>query len=379
MRICYLADATSTHTQRWVGFFASQGHEVHLVSALPSSHVGAGVIYHQLPATNNELLLTRRLPRIRGFENLWRTRRQIRALIGSIQPDLVHAHFISTYGKLAYLAGRKPYIVTAWGTDIYGFHNLRCVDRILTRQCLRRADLVTCDSQDLKRAIVALGVQGARVQVVHHGVDTELFRPLVHRHELRATLGIADHEWVLLSPRSLKPLYNIEIIVKAFFRVCAAVPDSRLVIKDYYGDPAYRESVFALVRGLGLERRVTFAGYGPYEDMARWYNVADIVVSLATTDSAPMSVLEAMACGAIVVASDLASLRDYVANGEDGFLVDPRDEKVVAEKIIEALLKWHGVDASRSTRNRRVVIQKADYGTHMRRMQCLCANLLGAN
>src|SRR5205823_5215536 len=110
-------------------------------------------------------------------------------------------------------------------------------------------------------------------------------------------------------------------------------PTARLVVKDYYGLPEYRSAVEKLVAELGLAERVRFFDRVPYDAMVKFYNAADAVVSLATTDSAPMSVLEALACGAVVVATDLPSIRDWIEDGVNGYLAPPQDADAVAAQI----------------------------------------------
>src|SRR3954468_12821375 len=101
MRLCLLADAASIHTRRWAEYFAGRGHEVHLLSMRAAFY--AGVKIHQM-----------RPPLGRGgyFLAALVARRVVRALA----PDLVHAHYASSYGLWGALADYHPLILSVWGS-----------------------------------------------------------------------------------------------------------------------------------------------------------------------------------------------------------------------------------------------------------------------
>jgi glycosyltransferase involved in cell wall biosynthesis len=250
--------------------------------------------------------------------------------------------------------------------------------RTLSRWTLRSADLVTCDSADLKRAAVALGAPEAKTSVIHFGVDTERFRPDAARARLRDELGLGGGGPVIVSPRALRSHYSIETIIRSTAILRPAFPNVRLLVKDYLADPDYRASMDALVRALGLKSNVTIVGPIPYADMAKLYNVADVVVSLARTDSSPLSMLEAMACGVPIVATDIASMREWIVDGVNGHLASPDDPAEVARKL-EAALRLDPETRERWARtNRAAVEHRADQKKNMSAMESLYRGLLGS-
>lgn len=111
MRICYIADAASIHTQRWVNFFARRGHEIHLISPNIGDSYVEGVRFHLLSKTMSSL------PPIRYLSLLPRMLR-VRRLLKMIQPDVVDAHYIAGNGYLGVASGFHPIVLTAWGSDI---------------------------------------------------------------------------------------------------------------------------------------------------------------------------------------------------------------------------------------------------------------------
>jgi glycosyltransferase involved in cell wall biosynthesis len=180
------------------------------------------------------------------------------------------------------------------------------------------------DSQALMDALVKLGAKNC--VLVNWGVDLATFRPADNgeRAALRRELGLGDGP-VVLSPRSLMPVYNPRTIVGAWADVAAERPDVQLVLKHM---GVVRETLGELPYG----ERVHVVGHVDYERMAAYYRVADVCVSIASSDSAPRSVFEARACGAPCVLSDLPWVHEQIADGREAVVV-PIDRAAVANGI----------------------------------------------
>ena len=128
---------------------------------------------------------------------------------------------------------------------------------------------------------------------------------------------------MILSPRSLTPVYNPDTILAAFDLLAEALPDAQLVLKHMGEGTADLER-------LAARERVHVVGHVPYERMAWYYQAADVCVSIPSSDSSPRSVWEAMACGCPVVVSDLPWVRELIAPERDALVVPieaPRRER----------------------------------------------------
>ncbi|MEX0833655.1 MAG: glycosyltransferase [Actinomycetota bacterium] len=377
MRILYFADASSVHTVRWTGFFAAGGHDVHIASWQPPSRAESGVTYHDLRAFAGSAVLGR-VPKLRAIEWLPRMRRAARQLSLQVAPELVHGHYVRGYGHLALLSGRQPLMVTAWGLDLYGYRSQGPMSRLLTRRTLARADLTTCDSVDLANVAVTLGAPLSRVRVIQFGVDTALFRPGRSTTDLRRDLDLAPSDPVVLSPRSIGPGYCTDSVVRAFSEIRAGFPAAKLVLMDYPSEQSDTRSVRELIEELRLQDSVRFSGQRPYSDLPEFYCLADAVVSLkATPDSSPVSVLEAMACGRPVVASDHPGVREWIRPGENGYLADPADPQAIASQLGAALSLDEGTVTAWGLRNRRDIERRADHDRNMAEVERLYDDLVG--
>lgn len=246
--------------------------------------------------------------------------RWARRVMKDVRPDVVHAHWLCGYGAFAALAGVKPLLVMAWGSDI--LRASRAHD-IANRIALRRATVAVALSQQIADRMVALGCRPDKIVQLTLGADTERFAPLPDgRQGARERLGLGSKR-VVLGPRSLFPVYNPRTVVDAFEQVAETVSDIELVLLH-----------------LGIENpdigplseRVRLVGMVPYEQMPDYYRAADVSVSVPSSDGSPRTVWEAMACGSPLVLSDLPWLRGVVEPERDALVV-PIEVDAVAGAI----------------------------------------------
>jgi glycosyltransferase involved in cell wall biosynthesis len=249
--------------------------------------------------------------------------RWIRRLIREERPDVVHAHWLPGFAFCAALAGARPLVAMAWGSDVL---RARPLQRLANRVAIRRSTMVMADSQALIDAVVELGAKERQCALVSWGVDLSLFRPATpdEKAELRRELGLREC-MVVLGPRSLMPVYNPRTLVEAWSRLAGERDDVQLVLKHMgvRGDG---------VANLPFADRVHVVGHVEYERMAQYYRVADVCVSIPSSDSAPRSVFEAMACGVPCVLSDLPWVHEQLRHERDALVV-PIEASAVAAAI----------------------------------------------
>jgi L-malate glycosyltransferase len=253
--------------------------------------------------------------------------RWIRALLRELRPDVVHAHWLCGFACFAALAGAEPLVAMAWGSDVLRADRLK---RLANRIALRRAKLAMADSQALVNAMADLGGGRAEMRLMSWGVDLDHFRPPEHgRAAVRAALGLPEGR-IVLSPRSLMPLYNPRVIVDAFELLADDLPDLQLVLKHMGTD-------HPSVGPLRHPQRVHVVGHVPYERMVEWYQAADVCVSVASSDSSPRSVWEAIASGTPCVVSDLPWVHELIEHERDALVVaiDPVPVAAAIRSLLE--------------------------------------------
>jgi glycosyltransferase involved in cell wall biosynthesis len=350
LKLCFIGWGNHVHMERWAGYFASKGHNISVLSFNGIGHYPPTVRQHVLHFAG-------RRPALSNAE--------IRFLLWRFRPDLVHVHW-AHFAVAAARAWSGPLAVTAWGSDIYRREQFADEQWLALSRALSRANLLTCGSEDLARVMTQrCGLAEGSVQVVQWGVDVERFTS--GKSKLAAELGIADRP-VVLSVRNFTPIYNQETIVEAFAIARKSVPTAFLLMKNYEGDPAYLRSIRERIRALGLEQDCRIIDSVPYEMMADVYRAASVTVSIPLSDATSISLLEAMACGSLPLMSDLPSIREWIVDGENGYLVSPTDAEAVAHRMIQGLTD-EAFRTRSALKNRQMVIERASQAVHMQRCE----------
>jgi glycosyltransferase involved in cell wall biosynthesis len=177
-------------------------------------------------------------------------------------------------------------------------------------------------------------------RVVHNGVDGGRFAPR-DGAEARKELGLAPDEPVVGMFASFKPQKNHQLLLRAAVDVLRAVPRAKFLFvgdelyKGMSDSVAFKKSVLALVDELALRDKCVFVGNRA--DVERLYCACDCTVLPSLFEGTPNVVLESMACGVPVVATDVSDNAYVVREGETGFLVPLDDPPAMARRIVTLL------------------------------------------
>ena len=342
LRLCVLGDLESIHTRRWLQPFIARGHEVHVVSYYHPNVAPQGVHLHVLDnrpqgATATEAASSQRAskvpPNLLRIANALRYRRRgLVRILREIKPDVLHAHYVVEYGFFAASAGFHPLVVSAWGSDILIAANASRLARMITRYTLRRADLVTSNNEHMSESIRAMGFPAECVATIVFGTDAFfLERAEASVNRLPSQAGPPT----IISTRSLdSPLYNIDVVLRAVATLVSRFPDLQLLVA---GTGRLRPKLEALARDLGLDKNVQFLGWLDSPALRDAFARSHVYVSVPDSDATSVSTLSAMAAGCFPVLSDLATQREWVEDGVNGFLMPPRDVRALAQRLGEAV------------------------------------------
>jgi len=351
MRLCFVGDPRSVHTQRWVKWFAAH-HDVGIACTSVDNSLSDFRVC-TLPGS--------------GGPPGWRLGTSVLALRRALRrhaPDILHAHFINEAGWFAAAAASRPLIITAWGSDIYRAPTESHLARRLNPWAVRAADCVTCDSRDQARVLRSWGTPANNIAIVGWGVDHSTFHPGVDGTSLRARLRIPTSAHVLLSPRQWLPNSNIATVIEAHALLAENV---FLVLKRLSQcERGAGSTVEGAIAASPARNRIRVVDEIPECDLPALYAAADVVISLCTSDGTPVSVLEAMALGRPVVALSIPSLAEWLSE-PGGRLVETLQTAEVADAV-------SGFLADKATRQRAalhnlsIVTARADRDAEMTRM-----------
>ena len=368
MRICFLAGPGSIHTRRWVSWFAQKGHDVHIV--FPESIFSP----YSIKVGGTSLHPFKTMPIISPTSHLflqpldhWR----VRHIIRRIKPDILHAHYLINYGFRAACSGFHPLVLTAWGSDVLVQAKRSNISRWEVNFALKRADMVTCDGEHIIGELVKLGAGREKIKLIYFGIDTRKFSPRPRGENLRKELAIFDSP-VIISLRSLKPIYDVESLIKAIPSVLKGIPSAKFIIA---GDGEQRKDLENLGVSLGISGSIRFVGFVENDELPQYLASADIYVSTSLSDTVAVSTAEAMACGLPVVITDFGDNRKWVEDGVNGFVVPLRNPEALASKIIY-LLQNEEKGRKFGQANRQTIEQRMNQEKEMGRMEKLYNELI---
>jgi len=356
LKVCYLANGQSVHTQKWVRYFADRGYNVHLVTFNETRRI-EGVKVRNLRYFSKWAYPSRII--------------EVKRAVKEIDPDVLHAHYVSHYGMYGALSGLRPFVVSAWGSDVLIEPEKSRIKKFVVKYVLRKADVITCDAEHMREAMRRLGAVSEKVNLINYGVDTRKFTPSGKNEKLMAELGIYASPAVI-SLRNLEPLYDVESLINSIPLVLKEIPESKFVIA---GRGSEENRLKELVRSLGVSENTLFVGFIPNDELPRYLTSIDVYVSTALSDAGlSAATAEAMACGLPVVITDVADNRKWVEDGVNGFLVPTKDPKSLAERIIY-LLKNEGIMRKFGKINRRIIEERNDYYKEMKKMESIYEGL----
>ncbi len=332
--ICFLGDARAADifTLRWAKFFSRRGHKVHLFSYFPfdrkedNENIELHLIKKVFPAGKWFL---------NTFINFPVALMKIKKEIKKIKPDIVHAHCVTSYGKLAAFTGFHPLVVTAWGSDILINPYQNLITKLATKKSLKNADLLTCDAKHMKKAMVGLGAEVSKIKIINFGIDTKKFSPGPKSKKLRQELGLKPGDMIVISLRGLEPIYDVETLIKAVPIVLQKNKKARFLI---LGSGSQEKKLKDLSSELGIAEKVKFSGWVSNDKLPDFLRTSDVYVSTSLSDGGiASSTAEAMACGLPVVVTDSGENKKWIKDGKNGFIVSVKNPIALAERVIYLL------------------------------------------
>lgn len=262
---------------------------------------------------------------------LWRARGEY---------DLIHAHGLDSVAQAAVIAGtlaRKPVIAQALCGGVSGDISqlARSWMRGLRRRLLLRADRYIALSDQIRLEMRGCGVDERRIVSLPNGVDLDVFHPFSgNRHALRRQLGLSGEDKVVTFVGRLHSQKRADLLILAFHRIRASVPEVRLVI---VGDGSLRSELERLSVALGLADAVVFVGIR--QNVVPYLQASDLFVLPSEAEGMSNALLEAMACEVPVIVSDCDANRGLVNEGIDGILFPRGSDECLAQKMETLLLE----------------------------------------
>jgi len=325
-----------------------------------------------------------------------------------LRPDITNVQGVDIRAACCAAAGIHPLVLTCWGADINDLFESNSSDegyqnrlasligasyyvtkdkhRALNRykrqiaKALRHADLITAVTREILSRCEQLAGRTLPSQLFRFGVDFNLFHEGYCEQGLiwRRKLGIAEKARVLLSVRTIQPLFGHDYILDAFAQVVAdrQMPETVLVFQQKYSFPQELNRLRAKMKELSLEARVFWLpDVIPPDELPFQYAMADVVINYPLQDGFPVSLLEAAACKRPIISSNLAA---YENSFDDSlFLVPPANTGALAAAIKRVLLEGEVEVGNRVEQAFVIARQIGDQGNNFQSLVGMFSSVIG--
>jgi len=253
-------------------------------------------------------------------------------------PDIVHIHGTASEGLLGVSLKKKygkPTLITTYGEDITRYSK-QIPLKYLTKQSLKNAGAIICQSKFLKNEIRGIGISDKKFFIIPMGVNTEDFKPR-DKNKARQPLNLPKNKKIILFTGHLVTRKGVEYLIRSVKTVLKKDKD---VLCCIIGKGNLENSLKKLTLELNLDGHVRFLGEKSSKDVAKYMNACDIFVLPSLNEGLPVVLCEALACGKPVVATNVAGTPELVTK-DVGLLVKPKNVNDLAKKITLALnKKW---------------------------------------
>ena len=250
----------------------------------------------------------------------------LREVIKQIQPDLIHTGPIQTCAFIAVLTGFRPILTMSWGFDLMKDDTRNRWWGWVTRYTLRRSTFFASDAEVTRNKAVAYGMNPERTVVFPWGVDLNHFSP--------SPVEQASKGFTLFCNRSWEPNYGVDVVARAFVKVAEQRDDVSLMLLAGGSQGAMIRDILI---GAGVMDRVAFPGFITFNDLPRFYHIADLYISASHVDGSSVSLMEALACGLPCIVSDIPANKEWVTDGVNGWVFPDGDGDELANTILKAI------------------------------------------
>ena len=318
LKILLLADASNVHTQKWATFFRNEKFEVHIISLLPAEIDDVKI--HLLKSTT--YAKRKNNMQYNKIAVLFDVMPQIKKLLKIIKPDILHAHFASSYGLFAALSNYKPFFLSVWGFDTITFPERSFIHRSIIKYTLKKADKIFTTSEFLAEKTARY--TNKKQIITPFGVDIDTFKPDV---------TLKSNKFIFGTVKALEDKYGIDYLIKAVSLIKDKLENWELWIA---GSGSKKDELIELTKSLNIAENVKFLGRVPHDEIPQLLQKMHLftVTSVWECESFGVAAVEAEAAGLPVIASDLGGLSEVIIDSKTGYHVEPRNIEDIAEKIL---------------------------------------------
>jgi len=327
MRLLLLSSPNSVHTIKWAKSLSDNGVDI-VIFGLGDFTIDDYASYSNIKV----ITLNESIVRVEGSLlklKYLKALPVIKNIIKDFKPDIIHAHYATSYGLLGALSGFSPFVLSVWGSDVFSFPKKSFLHKHMLTYNLKKADKILSTSHVMAKETKLYTRKD--IEITPFGIDIEQFKPM----EVQSLF--TQEDIVIGTIKSLEKEYGIEYLIEAFKILSdkyKELPLKLLIV----GGGSLDMKLKQLTKDLNIEDKTIFTGKVSFDDVPKYHNMMTASVFVSNSESFGVSVIEASACAKPVVASNVGGLPEVVENGVSGFVVPPRDSEATARAIEKLIL-----------------------------------------
>jgi glycosyltransferase involved in cell wall biosynthesis len=308
-------------TQSLAKNLSNRGYDIHVftsrINNVPKMSIESGFIIHRIKTV--ELPLLRNI--VFSIRVLW----EIKDLkIDIIQSQSISVHNAGLPALVIKKILRLPYIAWGRGDDVFlskGF------EKFFNKIILKNADSVIVLTKAMGRKLSTIIT--IPFHIIPNGCDAEHFKNL-NKDICRKKLNLKKIEKIILFVGRLHPVKGIQYLIDAMVSIEKYDKNAKLLI---IGDGEERYNLESYVNKRKLKDSITFIGELPHSELPQYFAASDIFVLPSLSEGFPNVLLEAMASGLPIIATNVGGVPDIIQENINGFLVEPQNPNEIGKKL----------------------------------------------
>ncbi len=331
MKILVLGDPGSAHVIKWIKYLSNKGINIYLFglnefeekeySGIENLKIKSlnmnGEIFKKQDGNFTKLNYLKALP-------------IIKRIIKDFKPDIIHAHYASSYGLLGALSMFHPFILSVYGSDVYSFPHKNLIAKKILQYNFSKADRLLSTSKIMAEEIKKYNSK--QIYITPFGIDLNIFYPFESKEKF-----FNKNDIVIGTIKTMEEKYGIQYLIKAFKILKDKYPEISLKLL-LVGKGTKENDFKKMVSDLGISDVTRFTGFISPAEVSFYHNMLDISVFISSEESFGVSVLEASACEKPVVVSNAGGLPEVVEDNVSGLIVEKENIEQTAKAIEKLLL-----------------------------------------
>lgn len=302
LKLLLLGDTSVIHTRQWIEAFMGT-YDIHVISATKGEE-NVNVKYYYI---NNYMKYGKVGYLLSVFF--------IRKIIRDVDPHLIHAHHVSSYGLISILTRQsRPLMITAHGSDILIFPYKHYFNKLLTKYVLKKADLVNSVATHMTNKLLELGINKNKILTLQYGVDTDCFFPINKKYQ--------NKKPVFISTRQFKSIYNHKFLIDIAHNLKLQGIEFEFWL---VGEGPTLNDIQRQVKLYNLTEDVKFYGNVDQVLLNKLLNQADFYISVSYSDGMSLCLLESFATKLFPIVSNIPANYEFIENNSTGILLNISD------------------------------------------------------